>query len=91
MELRLSFISNIILIPYDRYDWLMMKDLERCPYPPFRSHPLFKEWNDNDDRRMELIALDRYASYLLGELKDEDTPRGFSPYWKYENWEINHE
>jgi len=49
---------------FNKYDWLKFSDLERCPYPPFRNHPKFKEWNENDDRRMLLIALDRYADYI---------------------------
>lgn len=77
-----------MLIPYDRYDWLMMKDLERCPYPIFNIENGENQarWSREDDRRMELLALDRYADYLRGELKDEDRPRSFSTEWKYENW-----
>jgi hypothetical protein len=56
-------------IPFHKYDYLKIKDLERCPYPPFRNHPEFTKWNDNDDRRMLLIALDRYADKLKGKNK----------------------
>jgi len=82
--------TKTMLIPYERYDWQMMKDLERCPYASFSKDPyqrlMASKWYSENDRKMELKALDRYASYLLGELKDEDRPRGFSPEWKYENW-----
>lgn len=51
---------------FDRYDWLKWKDIERCPYPPFSNHPKHTNWNKQDDKRMLLIALDRYVDYLQG-------------------------
>jgi hypothetical protein len=47
---------------FDKYDYLKMKDLERCPYVWGTKE--CGEWNIQDDRRMLLIALDRYADYL---------------------------
>jgi len=59
-----ELIFPIKLKPFNRYDWLKFKDVERCPYPPFRNDPNWLEWTVNDDKRMLLIALDRYAAYL---------------------------
>lgn len=56
-------------IPFNKYDYLYIKDLERCPYPPFRNHPKFRDWNDEDDKRMLLLALDRYADVLQRKIK----------------------
>lgn len=51
-------------IPFDKYNYLKMKDLERCPYPIFRNDPNIIEWTRRDDFRMLLIALDCYADRL---------------------------
>lgn len=51
--------------PFDKYDWLKFRDLERCPYAPFTSEAV--SWLAKDDRRMLLIALDRYAAHLRGD------------------------
>jgi hypothetical protein len=50
--------------PFDKYDWLKVKDIERCPYAMFTAECGF--WSKRDDRRMLLIALDRYADHLQG-------------------------
>lgn len=60
------------MIPFDVFDWLRIGDIERCPYPPFRNHPKHAEWNTNDEKRLTLIALDRYADYLRDKNSSSD-------------------
>jgi hypothetical protein len=47
---------------FDRYDYLKMKDMERCPYPMFTKE--CGEWNKKDDERLLIVALERYAEDL---------------------------
>lgn len=49
---------------FELYEYLKFGDLERCPYPPFRNHPKYRKWHEEDDTRMLLLALDRYADDL---------------------------
>lgn len=72
-----------MLISYDPYDWLMIKDIERCPYTS--KDDGYLTWHNNDDQRLELIALDRYADFLQDKLKKEDTPTGFNIREKYKS------
>lgn len=51
--------------PFDKYEYLKLKYLERCP---FRwSTPEGADWCQRDDHRLFLIALDLYADYLQGK------------------------
>ena len=50
------------MIVFNVYDYLIMNDLERCPYPMFTKE--CGEWCEQDDKRKILIALDRYADVL---------------------------
>lgn len=59
-------------IPFDKYNWLRVYDLERCPYPYFTSHypptppnPEVVKWIQEDDARMLLCALERYAEHII--------------------------
>jgi hypothetical protein len=56
------------MTPFYRFDWLRFRDLERCPFVWYSKE--CNEWIRQDDRRMLLIALDRYADYL--QKKDEE-------------------
>jgi hypothetical protein len=48
--------------PFDKYEYLKLKHLERCP---FRwSTPEGADWCQRNDHRLFLIALDLYADYL---------------------------
>lgn len=49
-------------IPFDRYDYLKLKDLERSPYVIWSQAEV--EWSKKDNHRMLLIALDRYAETI---------------------------
>ena len=51
--------------PFNKYDWLKIMDLERNPEKPFTQTSV--EWFKRDDRRMLLIALDRYATHITAE------------------------
>jgi hypothetical protein len=44
-------------------DHIKWKDIERCPYT-FKD-PKWTNWSREDEKRLLLIALDRYADYLL--------------------------
>jgi hypothetical protein len=48
--------------PFDEFDYLQLRDIERCPY--VWNSPKCIEWNKQDKQRMLLIALERYAHYL---------------------------
>lgn len=50
--------------PFERYNYIKMKDLERSPYVIWSKEE--NEWSKNDNYRMLLIALDRYADELEG-------------------------
>lgn len=39
------------------------RDIERCPYAPKDSE--YREWIKKDNKRLLLIALDRYAEMLI--------------------------
>jgi len=58
------------MIAFDRYNYLKIKDLERCPYVIWTKEEI--EWLKKDNFRMLLIALDRYADELekKGEKND---------------------
>lgn len=58
-------------IPFYRYDYLLMSDLERNPYPMFSSESAV--WDEKWHQRMLLIALERYADVL--QKKREHIPR----------------
>lgn len=48
--------------PFNWYDYLKWKDLERNPNTPFTEAS--RKWSEEDNKRMLLIALDRYADEL---------------------------
>lgn len=60
-------------IPFNLYDYLTWNDFERCPYASFSLNPLEREkaydWIKKDDKRMLLIALDRYTDRIIKECK----------------------
>lgn len=56
--------------PIDR--WIKWKDVERCPYPMFRNHPEWGPWNERDDKRLLLIALDRYAEFITNDQRSRE-------------------
>jgi hypothetical protein len=50
-------------IPFIDEENITWNDIERCPFP--FSHPDWREWNEKDDKRLLLIALDRYADKII--------------------------
>lgn len=58
-------------MPFEKYDWLKLGDLERCPFVIFS--PESAKWGEEDNRRMLLIALERYANFLQ---RDKNFKRG---------------
>lgn len=48
--------------PFHKYEFIKYKDLERSPFT-FHS-PEYVKWSEEDDKRLLLIALDRYADAL---------------------------
>lgn len=68
-----SLFRMYMMLPFEKYDWLMIKDIERCPYI-WKDYQYSAWWKDNEQRQL-LIALDRYADFLQHKLKEEDTPR----------------
>lgn len=55
-------------IPFNQFQLLTWNDVERCPFPP--QHPLWLEWNQNDDKRMLLIALEKYANIISSQISE---------------------
>lgn len=59
-------------IPFDRGKYITWNDIERCPYS-FRGDVfeanMWLKWNQNDDKRLLLIALDRYANEIIENSK----------------------
>ena len=56
-------------IPFDKYDYLLMRDIERSPYILFSrsdgdERMKAEAWHREDNYRMLLIALDRYADAI---------------------------
>jgi hypothetical protein len=51
-----------MITPFWLWDWLTIGDMERNPHDPGTRHS--REWSVVDDRRLLLIALDRYALLL---------------------------
>jgi len=62
-----------IKLPFIPERWIKWKDIERCPYAMFSTYEEERkraaEWNEKDNERLTLIALDRYADYLKGLTK----------------------
>ena len=53
---------------FAKYDWLKWTDIERGPFAPFTLES--GNWLRDDDRRLFLIALDRYADWLTSPMID---------------------
>jgi hypothetical protein len=54
------------MIVFDRYDYLTWDDVERNPYAMY--NPMCSIWAKEDDRRLLLVALDKYAEALRGQI-----------------------
>jgi hypothetical protein len=54
----------IMPIPFDKYDYLKWGDLKRNPYSSYHNSQEWFEWHLNDDKRLLLIALERYADKI---------------------------
>lgn len=48
-----------MMMPFYIVDWITIGDMERCPYN--QNTPERDGWIQRDDRRLLLIALDRWA------------------------------
>lgn len=55
--------------PFEKYDYLFFRDLERCPYR--WGTAMCGQWCKLDDERMLLIALDRYAEVLTNHARHQ--------------------
>lgn len=56
------------LIPFEPIErWIKWIDINRCPYMWGTSEE--HNWSFEDNKRLLLIALDRYADYLKGQIK----------------------
>lgn len=53
------------MIIFNKYDYLKLKDLRRCPFPYQGKRTI--RWDKEDNHRLLLIALDRYADKLKNE------------------------
>lgn len=51
--------------PFEKYNYITIGDMERQPFTPFSDEAIL--WHIKDDRRLFLIALDRYADELQGK------------------------
>lgn len=56
-----------MLRPFHLYDWIVLGDIERCPFSFKTEYDQWKNWERMNDVRILCIGLDRYAHYLTTE------------------------